>query len=168
MGLLKQKTMAANAGIISGGDIMVYINTGTVGTPVWTPTAHATEHKISHSTELRVRKTKDTGKAAKKKASNQSTTITISALATYGTHSYFELRTLQLAGAETLLKYSGRPALDVTDGKCEISEETGDKYEQGLFMLTSLERNDPNDADSTMTATFENSGLPEIKTVPGA
>jgi hypothetical protein len=157
--------MAENTGIISGGDIMVYVNTGTEAVPVWTPTAHATEHKISHSTELRTRKTKDTGKSSQKKAGEQSTTINISALATYGTHNYFDLRTLQLAGAEVMLKYSGRLAADVTAGKAEVSEQIGDKYEQGKFLITSLERTDPTDADSTMSATFENSGLPEIKTV---
>lgn len=157
--------MAANAGIINGGDIMVYVNTGTEAVPVWTPTAHATEHKISHSTEVRKRKTKDTGKTSQKKAAEQSTTITIAALATYGAHNYFELRQLQLDGAEVMLKYSGRPEADVTAGKCEIAEQVGDQYEQGKFIITSLERTDPNDADSTMSATFENSGLPEIKTV---
>ena len=158
--------MAVNEGIISGGDIMVYINTGTEEVPVWTPTAHATEHKISHGTEFRKRKTKDTGNASKKKASEQTTTITIAALATYGAHNYFDLRALQLAGAEVLLKYSGRTAQEVTDKKCEVSEQPGDQYEQGKFVINSLERTDPNDADSTMSATFENSGLPEIKTVP--
>lgn len=157
--------MAANTGIINGGDIMLYVNTGTEQAPTWTPSAHATEHKISHSTELRKRKTKDTGKSSQKKAGEQTTTITVAALATYGTHNYFDLRTLQLAGTEVMLKYSGRPEADVTAGKCEIAEQVGDKYEQGKFIITSLERTDPTDADSTMSCTFENSGLPEVKTV---
>lgn len=157
--------MAANTGIIDGGDIMLYVNTGTSETPVWTPGAHCTEHKISHSAEIRKRLTKDTGKFSQKRAGEQTTTITVSALTTYGSHSYFELRALMLAGTPVLLKYSGRPAADVTAGKAEVAEQAGDKYEQGEFLIASLERTDAKNADSTMSATFENSGEIEIKTV---
>lgn len=157
--------MAANTGIIDGGDIMLYVNTGTSETPVWTPGAHCTEHKITHSTEVRKRLTKDTGKFSEKIAGEQTTTISVTALTTYGSHSYFELRALQVAGDPVLLKYSGRPAADVTAGKAEVAEEVGDKYEEGLFLITSLERNDAKNADSTMTAQFENSGAVEVKTV---
>lgn len=157
--------MAANTGIIDGGDIMLYVNTGTAETPVWTAAAHCTEHKISHSTEVRKRLTKNTGKFSEKRAGEQSTNITVSALATYGTYSYFELRALQLAGAPVMLKYSGRPTADVTAKEAEVAEQIGDKYEQGEFLITSLERNDAKNADSTMTASFENSGEVEVKTV---
>lgn len=157
--------MAANTGIIDGGDIMLHVNTGTSETPVWTPGAHCTEHKISHSTEIRKRLTKDTGKFSEKRAGEQTTTITVSALATYDGYGYFDLRALQLAGTPVLLKYSGRPSADVTAGKAEVAEKAGDKYEQGLFLITSLERTDAKNADSTMTASFENSGTIEVKTV---
>jgi hypothetical protein len=157
--------MAANTGIIDGGDIMLYVNTGTAQTPVWTAAAHCTEHKISHSTEVRKRLTKDTGRFSEKRAGEQTTNITVTALTTYGTYSYFELRALQLAGVPVMLKYSGRPAADVTAEKAEIAEQVGDKYEQGSFLITSLERNDAKNADSTLTAQFENSGEVEIKTV---
>lgn len=157
--------MAANTGIIDGGDIMLFVNTGTEVTPVWTAGAHCTEHKISHSTEVRKRLTKDTGKFSEKRAGEQTTNITVSALTTYGSYSYFELRALQIAGTPVMLKYSGRLAADVSAEKCEIAEQIGDKYEQGKFIITSLERNDAKNADSTMTAQFENSGEVEIKTV---
>lgn len=154
--------MAANTGIIDGGDILLYVETAT---GVWTPVAHCTECSINHSTEIRKRMTKDTGKSAQKKAGEQTTTINVSSLTTYGSYGYFDLRALQLAGTEVTLKYSGRPTLDVTDGKAEVAEQVGDKYEEGLFIITSIERNDAKNADSTMKASFENSGLPEVKTV---
>ncbi len=154
--------MAANTGIIDGGDILVYVQVATV----WTPVAHCTECSIQNSTEVRTRSTKDTGRFDEKRAGKQGTTISVSALATYGSYNYFDLRALQLAGTPVVLKYSGRPEADVTSGKAVISEQAGDKYETGTFIITSVERNDAKDADSTMTASFENSGAINIATAP--
>lgn len=158
--------MAANEGIIDGGDVMLYINTGTDIAPVWTPMFHCKECSIKHSTELRKRMTKDTGKSAQKRAGEQTTTISVSALTTYGSYNYFDLRALQIAGTPVKLKYSGRPEADVAAGKADIFEQVGDKYEEGLFIINSVERNDVKNEDSTMSASFENSGAVEIKTVP--
>lgn len=162
--------MAANTGIIDGGDILVYLNTGTKQTPVWSPAFHCTECSIEHSTELRTRKTKDTGKSAQKRAGEQTTTINVSALATYpGTgFNYFTLREKQIAGEEVMLKYSGRPAADVTAGACELAEAAGDKYEKGNFIITKVSRNDKKGEDATMTATFENSLAVSVETVSGS
>jgi hypothetical protein len=159
--------MAANTGIIDGGDILVYLNTSNTQTPTWTPAFHCTECSIEHSTELRTRKTKDTGKSAQKRAGEQTTTINVSALATYpGTgFNYFTLREKQLAGTEVMLKYSGRPATDVTAGAAEVAEQAGDKYEKGNFIITKVSRNDKKGEDSTMTATFENSLAVTVETV---
>lgn len=159
--------MAANTGIIDGGDILVYLNTGTVAVPVWTPAFHCTECSIDHSTELRTRKTKDTGQSSQKRAGEQSTTVNVSALAAYpGTgFNYFTLREKQLAKEELQVKYSGRPAADVTAGNAEVSEQVGDKYEKGMFLITKVSRNDKKGEDGTMTATFENSGDVTIETV---
>jgi len=157
--------MAANAGIIDGGDIMVYINTGTAEVPVWTAGAHCTEHSIKNSTEVRTRSTKDTGQFDEKRGGKQNTTISISALATYGAYSYYDYRALQLAKTPVLVKYSGRPAAEVTAGKCVIAEQVGDKFEKGLFLITACDRNDAKDADSTLSVTLENSGAVTIETV---
>jgi len=151
-----------NVGVIDGGDILVYVKIALV----WTPVAHCTECSIQNSTEVRSRSTKDTGRFDEKRAGKQGTTISVSALAAYDTYNYFDLRALQLAGTPVVLKYSGRPVADVTDGKAVIAEEIGDKYETGTFIITSVERNDAKDADSTMTASFENSGAVSIETVP--
>ena len=159
--------MAANSGIIDGGDILVYLNTGTAQEPVWSPAFHCTECSIDHSTELRTRKTKDTGQSSQKRAGEQSTTITVLALATYpGTgYNYYSLREKQLAKEEIMLKYAGRPEADVTAGKAEVAEQVGDKYEQGMFLITKVGRSDKKGDDSTMTTTFENSGDVTVETV---
>jgi len=160
--------MAANEGIIDGGDVMVYVNTGTLLAPVMTPAFHCTECSIDHGTEVRTRKTKNTGKSAQKRAGEQSTNISVSALTCYdktGVLNYFTLREKQLSGEEVLLKYSGRPAADVTAKECDIAEQVGDKYEEGMFIITKLARNDKKAEDSTMTVTFENSLSVEVKTV---
>ncbi len=46
-------------------------------------------------------------------------------------------------------------------------EETK-KYRVGLFVITSLQRNDPSDDDSTYSASFENTGRVRTKTVAGS
>lgn len=160
--------MAANTGIIDGGDILVYLNTGTAETPVWTPAFHCTECSITHATELRTRKTKDTGVSSQKRAAEQTSTINVSALATYpgSGFNYFSLREKQIAGSEVMLKYSGRPAADETNGLAEVAEQVGDKYEKGMFIITNVSRNDKKGEDSTMTATFENSLAVTVETIP--
>jgi hypothetical protein len=160
--------MAANSGIIDGGDILVYLNTGTDSVPIWAPAFHCTECSIEHSMTLRTRKTKDTGAASEKRPDELSTTINVSALATYdatGKFNYFSLRAAQLAKSKLMLKYSGRPEADETAGLCDIAEAVGDFYEKGYFYITKVSRNDKKGEDSTMSATFENTGLPTIETV---
>ncbi len=137
---------------------MVYVNTGTVAVPIWTPVAHATEHSVSHKINLRERVTKTTGKWKNRKAGVNEETITVSALATYGTYGYFELLALKDAGTEIELRYSGRPTADVTSGEAEVDMENGDKFRRGPYLIESIDRNDPKDADSTLSATFQSSG----------
>ena len=43
--------------------------------------------------------------------------------------------------------------------------EENTKYRVGLFVITSLQRNDPADDDSTFSATFENSGKVRVRPV---
>jgi len=158
----------ANTGFVNGGDIMVYVQTGTTQTPVWSPVAHATEHSQSHKSNLRERVTKNTGPFKGRKAGVQEATITVNALNTYGGYGFNELLALKIAGTAVTLKYSGRPTADVTSKEAEVAEATGDKYVEGLFLIESIDRNDAMDADGTLTATFQSSGLVEIKTVAGA
>ncbi len=155
----------ANTGIINGGDIMLYMNTGTDLSPVWSPIAHATEHTISVKTELRDRVTKDTGAWRSRKAGILDATINVSALKTYDGYGYDDLLALAKARAAVMAKYSGRPTADVTAGTAEVAEATGDKYEEGKFLIESVDSNDAVNADGTFSAVLQSDGEIETKTV---
>ena len=49
--------------------------------------------------------------------------------------------------------------------KYAYAGEEAKKYRVGLFVITSLQRNDPADDDSTYSASFENTGRVRTKTV---
>jgi len=142
--------------IIQGSDVLVHVNTGTAEVPVWKPVAHQTSCSISNSATTKERVQKSTGKWKGKKVVGLATTIKCDALASYDADGGYDvLNALFKAGASLLVKYSG-------------TEIAGKKYEQGLFVITSLERNDPAQDDSTMSVTLENDGEIETKTVVGA
>jgi len=142
--------------IINGSDVLVHINTGTVLVPVWKPVAHQTSCSISNSSTTKERVKKSTGLWKGKKVTGLAVTIKCDALASYDADGgYDALNALWKSAAELLIKYSG-------------AEVAGKKYEEGLFVITSLERNDPAQDDSTMSVSFENSGEVETKTVAGA
>lgn len=144
---------------------MVYINTGTEAVPVWTAVAHATEHSISHKADMRERSTKQTGRWKRRRSGELSETITINALNSYDGYGYFDLLALQTAGTSILVKYSGRPAADVTAGVAENAEATGDKYREGKFVIETIDRNDPNADDSSLNVVLNSDGIILTKTV---
>lgn len=47
-------------------------------------------------------------------------------------------------------------------------EQANDKYEEGLFVITSLEQTSAAGEDATYSATFENTGAVETKTKASA
>lgn len=51
--------------------------------------------------------------------------------------------------------------------KYAYAGEESKKYRVGLFVITSLQRNDPADDDSTYSASFENTGRVRTKAVAG-
>lgn len=143
----------ANTGIIDGGDILVYVQTATTPSVVWTPIAHSTSCKISTSSSFRERRTKDTN--GKEKAFDETeTSISVEALTIYGSYSYFDIETKQLAGEKLKIKYSPKSSM----------EDSGDRYIEGDFFIESCERNDNVAEDSTMSVTFTQAAKPEIKT----
>lgn len=113
--------------------------------------AGSTSHSVSTSAETKSRSTKDvSGKWDEKTVTKLSQTVKLDALvavdpAAYG---YDELLALMKAGKPVKLRY----------GKKKESLAEGDKSEVGMYVITSLEKNDPANDDSTMSATFENSG----------
>ena len=146
----------SDSDIINGSDVLVHINSGTVLLPVWKPVAHQTSCSISNSSTTKERIKKSTGLWKGKKVTGLTVTIKCDALASYDADGGYDvLNGLWKAAAEILIKYCG-------------TETEGKKYEEGLFVITSLERNDAAQEDSTMSVTFENSGEVDTKTVAGA
>lgn len=145
-----------NGDIIEGRDLMLFVNTGTSDTPVWQAQAAATSHTITYSGETKERTTKDTASGAysKKKVTKLSVSIKCEALVSYGdTAGYDALLTALKSREEVMLKYGFS------------DEDSGDKYEEGMFVITSLEQSSPAGEDATYSATFENSGGVDTKTV---
>jgi len=141
--------------IIEGRDLMLYINTGTVSSPTYTAQAAATSHTISYTGETKERVTKDTANGAysEKKVTKLGVSIKCEALVSFG----------DAAGYDKLLSVmKNREAVKLKYGFSE--EVTGDKYEEGMFIITSLEQSSAAGEDATYSATFENTGAVETKT----
>lgn len=129
---------------------MLYINTASGGaTATYTPQAAATSHTITYSGETKERVTKDTANGAysEKKVTKLGVSIKCEALVSFG----------DAAGYDKLLDVmKSRQAVKLKYGFAQ--EESGDKYEEGLFVITSLEQSSAAGEDATYSATFENSG----------
>lgn len=111
----------------------------------------STSHNVSTSAETKSRSTKDiSGKWDEKTVTKLSQTVKLDALVLTDPekYSYDDLMALMKAGEPVKLRY----------GKKKESLAQGDKSEEGMYVITSLERNDPANDDSTLSATFENSG----------
>jgi hypothetical protein len=141
----------AKTGIVDGGDIVVFIDKAGDGTFV--PIAHGESCKISTSTSFRERRTKDTN-GKEREADETDTNVSVEALTIYGSYSYFDLKEKQLAKAKLKLKYAPE------------TEEAGDRYEEGMFFIDSLDRSDKVGEDSKVSVSFVQAAQPEIKTVP--
>ena len=147
--------MAANSGVIHGGDIMLFVNEGTEQAPVWTPGAHATSHSISHSMSPREISSKDTGRFTLIKPGKHGvSTITIESLRCYDGFGYFDLKELLDADTKIAFKYSGRANGD----QLETAYQGGDMYEKGTGYITALQSTDPHDNNATMSCTISIDG----------
>lgn len=146
--------------VIDGNDLLLYVDTGEVPqTPQWTAVANATSHQITTSSETKERVTKDvSGKWKEKKVVGLSVSIKCEALVGKEGYGYKELLKIQKEGKPVKLKYGFREGV----------EGEGDEYEEGLFIIATLDKNDPAKEDSTMSATFENTGPVDTKTAAGA
>lgn len=154
----------ANEGIIFGGDILLYENSGTEETPVWTAFAHATTHSRSGSTTMRTRAHKDDGGASGvKPGRHEPGTISISGLKSYDGNDFDALEAKRLARTRIPVKYSGRPALD--PDIVETAEATGDTYYTVYAFISKCDTEDPVDGDSTYTAELTMDGVPTPSTV---
>lgn len=135
---------------IEGRDFMLYVDTSDgSGEANYVATAAATSHQISYNGETKERVTKDTGGGAwgEKHVTKLSTSIKVDALTVFNADcGYSTLLRIMKSRKPVLLKYS------------YTNEETGDTYEEGKFVITSLEKTDSAEDDSTYSASFENTG----------
>lgn len=143
--------MARKSGdILEGRDLMLYINTAPdAATPTYLPQAAATSHTITYSGESKERVTKDTtnGAYSEKKITKLGVSIKCEALVSFGDAAGYD-------GLLTIMKK--RDAVKLKYGFAQ--EAAGDKYEEGLFVITSMEQTSAAGEDATYSATFENSG----------
>lgn len=139
-------------GIQVGKDIMLFVEDGGA----FKPTAAATSHKISFKAESKGNKrvTKDTNASRwdYKQITGMSCSISISALydATPDKVGYSMMKRVAKAGDPIKVKYG-------------YSDQTGE-YEEGLFVITSIDQDAPADGDASWSATLESTGEITTKT----
>ena len=138
----------AKTGIIDGGDIVVLVEAGGTFKPI----GHSESCKISTSTSFRERRTKQTN-GKERQADETDTNVAVESLTLYGSYSYFDLKEKQLAKEKLKIKYAPE------------TEEAGDRYEEGMFFIDSLDRSDKVGEDSKVSVSFVQASQPEIKTV---
>jgi hypothetical protein len=154
----------ANTGIVYGGDIQLYRNTGTEVSPVWAAFAHATSHSYKGSTALREVTSKDTGGDTWVKPGKHSpSTISISGLVTYDGSDFYVIEAFRLARTKLQVKYSGRPAADTL--YIDVKEASADKYLSGYGYITECSREDAADGDATYSVSITMSAKPTISAV---
>lgn len=141
--------MAANTGIIDGGDLLLYVEIATV----WTLIGEATSHQLSRKSEVRVRRTKTTGKYPARKVIGLDAEVTTDCLATYDGYGYYDLCALQEAKTPVKLKLAGKATAG--DG---VAEQAGDKYQEATFVIDSIDLNAKEGDDAGFTAKFSIEG----------
>lgn len=119
---------------LNGADVLIFANTGTDAVPVWTVVGSQRDVTISEDTAVIDGSSKD-GRAARVQAGRYSSTLSLDAVYVPGDAAYAALKTAFRAG--TLIK-------------CRIKESGVDK-EEGKFLITSLERNHPDQEESTLS-----------------
>lgn len=135
----------------NGSDVLVYINTGTQEVPVMQKIACCTSSQITDSAESKDRVTKDTGRWKKKRVTGFTVQIKCDALVSLAENSngYDLLKAKMRAGEPVFLQYGHK--------------SVSNKIDQGYFIISSLDKTDAAQEDSTFSATFDNSG--EVITV---
>ena len=154
----------ANTGVVWGGDILLYKNTGTDAAPEWEAFAHATSHSYSGSTNIREQGDKDDGGDTRIKPGRHGlATISISGLKSYDGTDANELESMRQAREKLHFKLSGRPAAD--EDFIDTVEAAGDKYKEGYGYISEYSEEQPFDGDVTYSATITCDGQPELKSV---
>lgn len=136
-------------GYCNGSDMLVYIGTKAVG--------HCTSHSVSLSSETKDRAVKPVASASIKAGlwKGKSVTGLSISISAEGLVFYGETE----SGYKAL--YAAWKTGQSVDVKCMERESSDKPYLKGKFVITSLERTDPANDDSTYSVTFENDGEPD-------
>lgn len=142
--------------MLNGSDTLVYVNIGTTAAPDMKAVAHSTSSQITHNAETKDRQTKDTGIWKKKRVTGLAVSVKTDALVALDTSvcSYPQLLEKHKAGEPVYLKYALK------------TEKAGDSFEEGWFIITSIDKTDAAAEDSTMSVSFENTGEVKTSTIP--
>lgn len=140
---------------IPGKDVMVFIDGKT--------TALSTSCSLSLNASTSEAASKDDGIWENSVVTKLSWEIRVEALVGETKTSYKELKAAMKARKPVDIVY-GKPANSNENGIPEEGwESPTTEYEKGKALITSLERNDPNNDNSTMSATFK--GVGELQDV---
>lgn len=141
------EVVVAEGGYVNGSDMLLYINGKAIG--------HCSSHTTTFNAETKERavkplasKPKGQGKWKNKTVSGMSLSINAEGLCFYkeAENGYKESLALAAKG-------------DSVDVKC-MERESETPYLEGKFIITSLERTDPAQDDSTYSISLENDGMP--------
>ena len=140
------------ANVVQGRELMFFINGKAISC--------ATSHSLIISAETTDAASKDDGKWKKKKVTKFDWNGKCDSLvsADEGANSYDAMFDAMIAG-EPVEIVSGRPSNISDDGVPEGGwTAPTTNYYKGEALITSLERNDPDNENSTMSVTFDGSG----------
>lgn len=126
---------------LNGADVLLYANTGTPGVPVWTVVGSQRDVTISEDTAVIDGSSKD-GRQARVQAGRYSSTLSLDAVYVPGDAAFAALKSNFRAG--TLIKVRIR--------------ESGVDKEEGNMLITSLERNHPDQEESTVSIDMQLDG----------
>lgn len=142
----------AKATTVAGKDLMIFVNDN--------PTALATNHRLSITAETSEAASKDDGAWGSSTVTKMRWEGTTEALVSMDTDvDSFDAMYDAMMTRQPVEIVSGRPANITDDGVPEGGWTAPTKnYYKGQALITSLERNDPNGDNSTMTVTFTGIG----------
>jgi predicted secreted protein len=145
--------------VVQGRDLMIFVNGKTISL--------ATNHSLTISADVTETASKDSGKWKEKKITKFDWNAKCDSLVSVDdeANSYDAMYDAMIAG-EPVDIISGRPSNISDDGEPEggwISPTTN--YYKGKALITSLERNDPENDNSTMSIALDGTGkLDRVKT----
>lgn len=148
----------AKAQVVAGKDLMIFVD--------GKPTALATNHRLSITADTSEAASKDDGAWGSSTVTKMRWEGSTEALVSMdaGAESFDKMFDAMMA-RKTVKIVSGKPVNASDDGVPEEGwTEPTTNYYTGDALITSLERNDPNGDNSTMTVTFTGVGRLERKT----